>query len=117
MTITASLFISLVILTFVIYLLSLIKHNKLLIKYSLSWVLTAVVILFFVWVPQSLLLLTKALGIYSPTNMLFFLGFCLSLCIIFSLTNTLSRQSVKIKTLTQELALLKKEGFVTDDKE
>lgn len=115
MTITASLFITTIIVTFIIYMISLIKQDKLLIKYSLSWVMMAVLLLFFIWIPQSLVWLTHRLGIYSPTNMLFFLGFCLSLAIIFSLTNNLSRQSVKIKKLAQEIALLKKEEF-TDEK-
>lgn len=42
-------------------------------------------------------------------NMLFFLGFCFSLTIIFSLTISASKMSIQIKDLTQEIALYKKE--------
>ncbi|HEP2015856.1 TPA: DUF2304 domain-containing protein, partial [Streptococcus pyogenes] len=35
--------------------------------------------------------------------------FCLSLAIIFSLTNNISLQNDKVKRLTQEVALMKKE--------
>ena len=49
------------------------------------------------------------LGIELPINMLFFLGFCFSLIIIFSLTKTVSDLAHKVKRLTQELALLKRD--------
>ena len=49
------------------------------------------------------------MGIASPMNMLFFLGFCFSLTIIFSLTISASKMSIQIKDLTQEIALYKKE--------
>ena len=39
----------------------------------------------------------------------FFLGFCFSLIIIFVLTVAVSRMSVRIKTLAQEIALYEKE--------
>ena len=45
------------------------------------------------------------LGIYAPVNMIFFLGFCFSLVIIFSLTVALSRMSNSIRTLDQMVAL------------
>ena len=38
-----------------------------------------------------------------------FLGFCFSLTIIFSLTISVSKMSIQIKDLTQEIALYKKE--------
>ena len=44
----------------------------------------------------------------SPINMLFFLGFCFSLVIIFVLTVAISRVSIRMKQLTQELALYEK---------
>jgi len=53
--------------------------------------------------------LAVKLGIASPINMLFFLGFCFSLIIIFVLTVAVSRMSVRIKTLAQEIALYEKE--------
>ena len=48
------------------------------------------------------------LGIYAPVNMIFFLGFCFSLLIIFSLTVALSRLSNSVRTLDQMVALNEK---------
>lgn len=108
MTVTASLFISIIIISFLLFLVNLIKTDKLAIRYSLSWFILAFLVLFFTWFPKVLTFLAHLFGIYSPTNMLFFLGFCLSLSIIFSLTNSISIQNNKLKHLTQEIALIKK---------
>ena len=59
--------------------------------------------------PQLITWLAHILGIASPINMLFFLGFCFSLIIIFVLTVAVSRSSIRIKQLAQEIALYEEE--------
>ena len=108
MTQTASLFISSVIVLFVVYSFHLIKKDKLSIRYSLSWYILSVILLIAVWFPNLLVVLAKLLGIYSPINLVFFVGFCLSLWILFSLTRIVSIQSSKIKSLAQQIALSEK---------
>lgn len=108
MTQTASLFISIVIVLFVVYSFHLIKKDKLSIRYSLSWYILSVILLIAVWFPNLLVVLAKLLGIYSPINLIFFVGFCLSLWILFSLTRIVSIQSSKIKSLAQQIALSEK---------
>ncbi|MGT2896956.1 hypothetical protein CS009_08435 [Streptococcus macedonicus] len=108
MTQTASLFISIVIVLFVAYSFHLIKKDKLSIRYSLSWYILSVILLIAVWFPNLLVILAKVLGIYSPINLVFFVGFCLSLWILFSLTRIVSIQSSKIKSLAQQMALSEK---------
>ena len=103
MTQTASLFISIVIVLFVAYSFHLIKKDKLSIRYILS-----VILLIAVWFPNLLVVLANLLGIYSPMNLVFFVGFCLSLWILFSLTRIVSIQSSKIKSLAQQIALSEK---------
>lgn len=108
MTQTASLFISIVIVLFIVYSFHLIKKDKLSIRYSLSWYILSVILLIAVWFPNLLVVLAKLLGIYSPINLVFFVGFCLSLWILFSLTRIVSIQSSKIKSLAQQIALSEK---------
>ena len=50
------------------------------------------------------------LGIYSPVNMIFFLGFVLSLVIIFTLTVALSRVTARVRKLAQMIALQEDEN-------
>lgn len=86
--------------------INLIRKNKLDLKYALSWILLGLGILVFDLFPGLTSFLAHLLGIEVPVNMLFFLGFCFSLLIIFSLTLAVSRLSRRITRLTQELALL-----------
>lgn len=108
MTQTARLFISIVIILFVVYSFHLIKKDKLSIRYSLSWYILSVILLIAVWFPNLLVVLANLLGIYSPMNLVFFVGFCLGLWILFSLTRIVSIQSSKIKSLAQQIALSEK---------
>ncbi len=110
MTQTASLFISIVIILFVVYSFHLIKKDKLSIRYSLSWYILSVILLIAVWFPNLLVILAKILGIYSPINLVFFVGFCLSLWILFSITRVVSIQTSKIKSLAQQIALSEKKN-------
>lgn len=98
-----------VVIILLIALVDMIRKNKLELKYALLWFLLGVGILIFTcfpWLTDSLARLT---GVSIPVNLLFFVGFCFSLVIIFSLTTALSRLSNRVKKLTQELALLKKD--------
>ena len=100
--------IALIILAGLIVLVNLIRKNKLELKYALSWIFLGAGILIFDLFPGLTSFLASLLGIEVPINMLFFLGFCFSLLIIFSLTVAVSHLSRRVTKLTQELALLSK---------
>ena len=53
--------------------------------------------------------LAKLVGIKTVSNFLFFLGFIFFIFIVFDISKTISIQNKKIVTLTQELALLRKD--------
>ena len=88
--------------------INMIRQKKLELRYALSWLGVGVAILILDCFPQLITLLSRKVGIASPVNMLFFFGFCFSLMIIFVLTVAISRMSIRIKELTQELALFEK---------
>lgn len=88
---------------------NMVRKNKVDLRYALIWMVVGVCILALDVFPGLLGGITRLLGIELPINMLFFLGFCFSLLIIFGLTKAVSDLSNKIKRLTQELALLKNE--------
>ena len=85
-----------------------IKKKKIEVRYALIWYLLAVVILVLDIFPGLLDKATAFMGVGLAVNMLFFMGFCFALVIIFVMTLWVSRLSVKVKQLTQELALLDK---------
>lgn len=88
---------------------NMIRQKKLELRYALSWLGVGVAILILDCFPQLITWLSEKVGIASPVNMLFFFGFCFSLMIIFVLTVAVSRMSIRIKELTQELALFEKQ--------
>lgn len=88
------------------YIISMIRKEKLELKYSLSWMAAIISILIMGIIPESIEYISKILDIASPVNALFFVGICFILIILFSLTIAMSRNSKKVKDLVQKLALL-----------
>lgn len=89
-------------------LVNMIRRKSLELKYALPWVTVLCALLIFDCAPKLLVVASDFLGIYAPVNMIFFLGFCFSLLIIFSMTVALSRLSNSVRTLTQTVALNEK---------
>lgn len=117
MNIRTQIFIVLVVLLFMLYLANMVRRNKVELRYSLLWFLLGLGILIFACFPQLCASLAALLGIGQPINLLFFIGFCLTLVIIFSQSIALSRLSEKNKKLTQELGLLRQEVKKLSEKE
>lgn len=100
---------------------NMIRRKALELRYALTWLGVGVVVLILDLFPGLMAHLAKLMGIALPSNMLFFLGFCFSLAIIFGLTIAVSRMSNRINDLTQEMALYmkreeewKKEGITVE---
>lgn len=106
MSIRTQIFIAVVVVAALIGLTGMVKKNKIEMKYALIWYLLVAVILVFDLFPNLLGSLAAFMGVDLAVNMLFFAGFCFALVIIFVLTVWVSKLSVKVKRLTQEIALL-----------
>lgn len=85
--------------------INMIRRRRLELKYALSWLMAIVFVLVLDCFPTLLTRISLILGIWAPVNMIFFLGFCFSLLIIFTLTVTLSRMSERVRKLSQAVAL------------
>lgn len=109
MNIKAQIIISIIIILGIVYIINMVRKKALELRYSLTWLGVGICILILTLFPQIMNKISAIMGIASPMNMLFFLGFCFSLTIIFSLTISVSKMSIQIKDLTQEIALYKKE--------
>ena len=93
-------------LIFLAVILQQVRKQKLGLRYALLWILLSVSILVMGCFPQLITTISRLCGIQTPVNMLFFIGICFFLVIIFSLSTALSRNSEKLKRLTQEMGLL-----------
>lgn len=108
MSVRLQIIIAVIIVMALCVIVNMIRKKRLELRYALAWLVVGVGVLVLDCFPQLISWIAKTLGIASPVNMLFFLGFCFSLMIIFVLTIAVSRSSIRIKELTQELALLEK---------
>lgn len=105
MSLKLQIIVIILVLIFLIFLFHLIKKNKLELRYALVWIFMGVGILTLAVFPSLMEVIAFEFGIENPINMLFFLGFCFSLVIIFSLTMVISKQVNKIEKMAQRIAL------------
>ncbi|MCE5169386.1 DUF2304 domain-containing protein [Paenibacillus profundus] len=95
-------------LTTLVFIINMIRKEKLELKYSLLWIFICISIIFLCVFPNSINAMANLMGIITPINALFFWGLVSSLIINFQLTVAESRKSKKIKELSQAIALLEK---------
>lgn len=97
------------ILFLIILILHYVKQEKILIKYSLVWLIPCIVLLIFVLVPGFLTWTTNLLGFQTASNMILTLLVGLLFIITMSLTVIVSTQKEQIRLLIQEVSILKKD--------
>lgn len=105
MTLKIQIIIAVFLLIALVVMINMIRKRQLELKYALSWLIAIFFVLVLDCFPVLLTKLSHALGIWAPVNMIFFLGFCFSLVIIFGLTVSMSRMSERMKKLSQALAI------------
>ncbi len=86
-----------------------VRKYRLDLRYTLLWFLIILINLVISLFPSLIKFISNILSIQTPSNLLFLIGILASLLITYSLTYELSKHTLKIKELTQELGLLKSE--------
>lgn len=94
---------------FLICVLRLVSKDKLLLKYSLLWILLCVVCLICDLFPEAVYWASGILGFISPSNFIFLVSIALLLAISLSLSVAVSRLTIANKNLVQRTALLEKD--------
>ncbi len=89
-----------------IYVIHLVKHERLQLKYSLLWLAFGATVLVLALIPGPLFALGRMLGFETTSNFIFFTGFIFMLLIALSLSAIVSKQAVAIKNLTQRIAII-----------
>ena len=102
------------VLLFLLFIILLVKRSRLQVKYSLMWILLALVYLVMGIFPGIVEGVAELLHIKEKVNALFLISvaFIFILCFVFNLL--LSKQSNKIKLLIQEISILRSEISKTD---
>lgn len=89
--------------------LNFVSKNKIPIKYSLFWIVAAIIILLVGAVPDFINIFTKLIGFQTTSNLVVGIILTLLLIITLILTIIIADQKKKIKLLIQEVSILKKE--------
>lgn len=97
-----------VVISYFIVILYFLKQKALNLKYTLLWLVAGAVMGILVVVPELLTWIIHLFGIQDNMNGLFLFCIGFIILILLSLTSIASRQNRKIRTLTQELAILDK---------
>lgn len=108
MSIRSQMIIMLAVAAALIVLACMVKRRTISLRYALPWTLLAIGVTVLTCFPGLTERLTNLLGVSLPVNMIFFMGFCFSLVIIFSLSLAVSRLSKRVKDLAQHQALLER---------
>lgn len=99
---------SIAVICYFIIILYYLKRKMLELKYTLLWLVAGIVMGIMVFFPELLVIFVRMLGIESNMNGLYVLCFAFIIAILMSLTSIVSRQSIKIKTLIQEISMMEK---------
>jgi hypothetical protein len=100
-----------------IVVLEMVRRRRLMERYALLWLLSAVVLMGLgIW-RNGLVHISKALGIIYPPNALFFVAFGFVLLLLLHFSSAVSRLSDQTKVLAQRLALLEERVRRTEDRE
>lgn len=94
---------------FCIYVLRLVARGRLLLKYSLLWLLLCLALLLCAVFPGIVYAISNFFGVLAPSNFVFLVSIAILFAIALSLSVIVSKQVNSIKNLTQRVAILEKE--------
>jgi len=100
-------FLIVVSITFLIYVLLMVRRDRFLLKYSIVWVLLGIFGVIAAFFPEGIGALSNALGFEVPVNFLFLIAILFLMAASLVFVGALSRQAQLTKKLIQELSILR----------
>lgn len=91
-----------------VLILLLLKKREISLKYTLLWLAAGMFMGILVIWPEALHMIISKIGIESNMNGLFILAIAFVMVILMSITSIVSKQSDKIRSLTQTIAMMEK---------
>ena len=105
-----NIWLTIIVIVFMLYILRLVAKKLVEMRNVISWLILCIVSLPVIWFPNLIGAISEFFGIQILSNFVFLLSTFLLIFLIFSLTRTVSNQSVQIKKLSQTIALLRSEN-------
>ena len=104
MSVNLKIFLIILLIFQVVLIINRLKRKKMTMKYASFWILLIIIMGVIVVFPTIVFKLSKLAGFEEPSNMIFLLGF---FYLFYVITTSISVQNEKIKTLVQEISILK----------
>ena len=95
---------------FIIFILHLVRKNKLDEKYSILWIIFGIIILIVSVFPNLIVRIAEIFNVYYPPALLLLFAILVLGTYIVHITITITKQNKMIVKLTQELAILKEKN-------
>lgn len=105
---TLRFFIFIAIVFYFILIFYFLRKKELALKYTLLWLAAGIIMLFFDLFPTLLAWTIQLLGIELPVNGIFAICIFFLIILLMSITSIVSKQTEKIRKLTQHIAVLEK---------
>lgn len=94
---------------FEIFILTLVKKNKLDEKYSILWIILGIIILIVAIFPNSIITIANWFNVYYPPTLMLLFALMILGAYIIHISIVITKQNKMIVKLTQELAITKEE--------
>lgn len=95
---------------FILFLLNLVRNNKLDEKYSILWLIFGIIILIVSIFPELIIKIAELFNVYYPPALLLLFAILILGTYIVHITITITKQNKMIVKLTQEIAILKEKN-------
>lgn len=105
MSLVLRLFIVVFCIILALFVLHEVSKERMLLKYSLLWLALTLVLLVCAVFPEIVFIISDFFGFETPANFIFVVGFFCLLAIALSLSIIVSGQTIKLKNLTQRIAI------------
>lgn len=102
------LFFGIAVIVYLFIIIHLLKKKKLDLKYTLLWLIAAAVLLLVTIFPGTVYYISSFLGITTPINSALVLAGMFIIVILITITSIVSSLNSRLRSLTQEIALLEK---------
>ena len=117
MKISLNLVLVVITLIYVFLILKSIRKKKLQMSFSIFWLITGILLIVALAIPNLVESISKFLGFEVATNMVFCIAIFVSFYLIFTLTLFVSKENKKTTALIQEISMLKMRVKELENKE
>ena len=110
-------FLGIGVLLYFVLLFHMLHKESIILKYSLSWLLSGLLFVLFLLFPEIVFSASRLIGVSNPVNAVFLLFAGFAIAMLLSITSIVSQDNGKVRKLTQQIALLENRIRELENKE